>query len=697
MTSRRLALLAWWVACAGVAGATGCKSPPPAMQIIVPPARAGAMEPYVALLPSQLDAALTVREQPDLALGESASRTQIAVVIDDAMCAECFRLREAPGGFVVEASDSLGAQYGVSALLEAMGVRFFHPHQTFVPATLAVPDAAILDRVESPQVARRGVHLHILHPTEAYFDFWEPGDENLADAARTLDWLVKNRANFVTWPLLDDMFANAAQGPSPRLAHQRQLLTLAHARGLRVGAGLQVFGASNLQHAYDLVEADEAPAEAIPARLAPLAELPYDSLQLSFGEFFSEEPSAFIAAVEQTYDAVQAAWPSAEVTASIHVGNFEDTRVIYEEESLLYYFLVKFAARPIVPWMHSVMYYGLFGDAGGAYNHETFAEHRAYLLERLALGEPAGYFPETAYWVAFDNSIPQYLPLYMRARYDDLASLATAAAQGGHAGLQDHVIFSSGWEWGYWQNDWAALRMGWALPASYEALLGDMFAPLGVAGQAAASLVAELTELQQGAHIDQRLAPYLASQDVTFAAGYALGVWSQPRRPDLEEIIDATPEVRAQFAADVLTPLAAFADELAVLATQANAPAFANSAATPFIAELIDGVEIAATRAAFAHALWLAAASSGAPDARDAALAEVDAQLAAAELVVRRRHAALMEPSPSTILARSISTSLLYQYGYLREADTLCFWHRERAQLRNAMLGETTAVPACVL
>lgn len=696
MTLRRLAYLAWFVACAA-SGCSGCKSPPPALQIIVSPPRAGAMEPFVAMLPTQLDAALTVREKPEAAMGEGGAPTEIAVVIDDELCTECFRLREVTGGFVVEARDDLGAQYGVSALLEAMGVRFFHPHQTFVPATLAAPDAAIFDRVQAPQIARRGVHLHILHPTEAYFDFWEPSEANLADAARTLDWLVKNRANFVTWPLLDDMFAGEAAVPSPRLAHQRQLLELAHARGLRVGAGLQVFGTSNLQNAYDLVEADEMPAEAIPARLAPLAELPYDSIQLSFGEFFSEEPSAFVAAVEQTYDAVQAAWPSAEVTASIHVGNFEDTRVTYQDESLLYYFLVKFAARPIVPWVHTVMYYGLFGDAGGAYNHETFAEHRDYLLERLAQGEPVGYFPETAYWVAFDNSIPQYLPLYMRARYDDMAGIAAAAAQGGHAGLQDHVAFSSGWEWGYWQNDWAALRMGWALPASYEALLADMFAPMGEAGQAAASLVAELTALQQTAHIDQRLAPYLASQDVTFAAGYAIGVWSQPRRPDLEEIIDATPEDAQQFAADVLGPLGAFADELSALVGGAHGGALAEASDEPVIAELLDGVEIAAARAAFVHALWLAAATSDDLAARDAALADVDEQLTAAEVIVARRHAALLDPVPTTILARTISTSLLYQYGYLREANTLCFWHRERAQLRNALLGETTAVPACVL
>ena len=35
-----------------------------------------------------------------------------------------------------------------------------------------------------------------------------------------------------------------------------------------------------------------------------------------------------------------------------------------------------------------------------------------FLFDRLENGLPVAYFPESAYWVAFDNSVPTYLPMY---------------------------------------------------------------------------------------------------------------------------------------------------------------------------------------------------------------------------------------------------------------------------------------------
>ena len=195
----------------------------------------------------------------------------------------------------------------------------------------------------------------------------------------------------------------------------------------------------------------------------------WDVLNLSFGEFSGVEPEDFIEATNLAVDVIREADPDIEVPATIHVGNQEDLRVKWKGEEMLYYFLVKYADPSITPWVHSVMYYDLVEPADGAYDHEEFDEHRAFLEEKLAAGEPVGYFPETAYWVAFDDSVPAYLPLYIRSRYQDLAAFPD---------LQDHVLFSTGWEWGYWQNDVAALRMSWAVPDAWEDTVAWMFAPL---------------------------------------------------------------------------------------------------------------------------------------------------------------------------------------------------------------------------
>ena len=78
------------------------------------------------------------------------------------------------------------------------------------------------------------------------------------------------------------------------------------------------------------------------------------------------------------------------------------------------------------------------------------------------------------------------------------------------------------------------------------------------------------------------------------------------------------------------------------------------------------------------------------------AIADAEATLATADTIVSRRRKRLWDPDPNELL-RNHENPTVYDYGYLREADTLCFWKRERAQLRNAVLGETIFIPACVL
>jgi hypothetical protein len=77
-------------------------------------------------------------------------------------------------------------------------------------------------------------------------------------------------------------------------------------------------------------------------------------------------------------------------------------------------------------------------------------------------------------------------------------------------------------------------------------------------------------------------------------------------------------------------------------------------------------------------------------------MGELDALLAQAKKVVSRRRDGLHDPDAKSILRNTPNPSV-YQYGYLREADTLCFWRRERAQLRNLVLQTGDMVPGCVL
>ena len=610
---------------------------------------------------------------------------RLDVVVDAAIPAEGYRLAVSGGDAIaIRAGDLLGAQYGTAAALEALGFRFRHPFDTFVPD---LPALGELDgEVHQPEVRVRGLQLHTLHPVEGYFAFWEPSAGSRDDARRIIDWLVKNRGNFLQWVALDDIL-----DPTRRLPwqeHTRELIDYAHARGVRVGLGLQLFGQSNLQLAFDLSDdrTGTVPiADEIAARLPLVTDgLPFDVFDLSFGEFGSADPQRFIDAVDEVRRQLRGLAPQAEMHAVVHVGATQ--RVSYQGEDLLYYFLVKYADPSIVPDVHTVMFYDLFEPAGGAYHHADFGEHLAYLSQRMCAGQRAAYFPETAYWVAFDNSVPQLMPLYVRNRWLDLAELRARVPCGK---LDNHLLFSSGWDWGYWLHDVTALRASYELPGSYEELVRAELQPeLG----AAAPAVVELIELQRTFLMERELIAYLAGRDAAIDAGRLLGIVSQPDRITLDDLA-AGADPRA-FRTAVQEPLAEYVDALDRLAARVDRLSLPESR---WAAELRDGFEIDWLRARFVLELYEAtlrhlASEAAAAEQHAARAAEL---LERARGVVTARHRDLHDTHARRLVDRTPNRTF-YQFGYLFMADTLCYWQRELVQLQGILGTATAAVPACV-
>jgi hypothetical protein len=616
---------------------------------------------------------------------------QIVLELDTRLCAECYALPMRVLGDVeyqtVQAGGLLGAQYGVAAALENLGLRFRSPFETYLPPRLRPITNGEGAVTHTPQIRVRGFQLHTLHPIEAYFAFWEPGAANLDSAKRIIDWTIKNRGNFVQWVPVDNIM-DPAQHAAWK-AHTRAILDYAHARGVRVGINIQLYGQSNLQRAFDLFDDRSGGVsldESLAARLPLITQdLPFDAYAISFGEFFSSDPAAFIADLNTANAAIRAHAPAAEVHGFVHVGHEE--RVDYMGMDLIYYFLVRFADASIIPDIHTVMFYNLYEDAGGAYHHDNFDEHRAYLLERIAARQPAMYVPETAYWVGFDVSVPIYLPLYVRNRQLDLARLRTDPAAAGNP-LDGHVIFSTGWEWGYWLNDYTALRTSYELE-SPEALVahafGDDLAP-------AVPVVLEMIAVQKRALMDERLVAYLAGRDQSFELGVNLGIVSQPDRVTFAELATADEPTRAAVRDD-LAQLDAHVLELERLAAEVDA---LNLPRSRWTRELRDSLRVTALRAAFARAAYQAtfAFLDGDTAALTARHAEAAALIDEARPIVQRRHADLHHPNPA-IIARAANHTF-YPYGYLQMSDSLCFWVRELRQVENVTGLASEPPPDCI-
>lgn len=668
---------------------TACSEPPP-LTVITSPDDHALVNRFFEFLP--IDGMQVVEaDDPQAKVGGSGFRVALVHSLEGCPCdGGTFRIDGSGGQYTVRAADALGLQYGLAEVLEAAGVRFFHPRDTWVPEKLTAPEkVARAGETQTPELSTRAIQFHTLHPIEAYFDFWEPSAEHLEGARRTMDWVVKNRGNMVQYPALDNVMDPAAANAWRE--HTRKIIDDAHALGLRIAIGVQLFGKSNLQKAFDLID-DEVPdphAEMKKRLEILLGGMGFDSVSLSFGEFSAADPSDFVAKTNLAYQVMQEVAPGVEVTALIHVGNKPDLRVTYMGETLLYYFLVKYADPHIVPWVHSVMFYNLFEDAGGAYEHDEFDEHRAFLLDRLNAGQRVAYFPEAAYWIAFDDSVPTYLPLYVRSRWLDLSEIRKAASKP----LREHALFSTGWEWGYWQTDYATLRMSFRLPDSWDAQYAEMFAPFGDRGAKVAAEIGKVGELEHDALITKRLAPYLAGRDQLIDAGRLVGIISQPDRVTFDDLDALAPEARDAFEQNVVIPMQAFADGLT---SEANAIEAIGVDDNPWLSEVRDGVAITAARARFVVDMYRAvlAHERGVDDG--GALNQGIAELDAARKIVARRHSHLHAPDPKRLITNGANATV-YQYGYLREANSLCFWNRERVQVMRLVKGSTEAQPACVL
>ena len=583
--------------------------------------------------------------------------------------------------------DLLGVQYGLADALEGLNYRFYHPYQSFIPEVveLDVLDAQLSEiqgEWQNPDLEIRGLHLHTLHPIEGYYDFWEPSQQSGKRAKRVVDWMIKNRGNYIQWVGLDNIVDNPIAHETWK-EHTAEIVDYVHQRGATVGLGIQLFGSGNLQKAFDLVDdLDGDRSQQIEERLQLVLDgIGFDVLELSFGEFFDEEPQAFIDSINQVYDVAQTVSPGVSMTSRLHVG--DDLQVTYNNQEMIYYFLAAYANPEIVPWVHTVMYYNLFEATNGAYHHNDFTEHREFLFDRLVNGLPVAYFPESAYWVAFDNSVPLYLPMYVRSRWLDLYEIQQRSLNEHHPSLQQHVLFSSGWELGYWQNDVATLRMNWDIPDTYLTVFQELFSNYENGASLAQSLY-ELSEVQKRAMIDANLDAYSSGVDIIMEVGYSQEIVSQPKRYSFQELMTVE-----------LAEIQVLVDAFETYLTELQAIPFPTSI-DAWQEEILDGVQIDIQRAKFMQLLLRAIlqSRSGADVAQ--VLLDAETVLAQAQVIVDRRRANTWD-SNAERLFMSGTNSTMYQYGYLTRASDLCYWHREMVLLQNALYQRSELAPGCGL
>lgn len=588
-------------------------------------------------------------------------------------------------------ADLVAASY---ALLEELGVRFFHPMQELVPELDGPRFPRRLEARRTPMTKVRGLQIHLLHPLEYLKSLMEPGEANLAEARRLVDWLVKTGQNHLQWPLL-----GSVDWPS-FAEHARQIAAYAHSRGVTVGASLNLSMKGSLQRNYVLVRSDATYADDIARGLSRALEVPWDDVELALGEFLAADPEKVLMWMDTAVAHVAKVSPSTRVNVQNHIGNFPELYVDFRgQKDVFFYHVPQYADPRLGQTVHTLFWFDTYRERG-MYQHPDFHFQREYMLSQLTKRR-VRYFPESAYWIAADVDVPVFLPEFIESRWTDINGLDRDIRAAGLPPLEGHVTFNSGHEWGFWMTDYLTAKMLWEPAAPLERFVSHYASAYGSCAPGVTAELSQFIALQKKYLFDGNLTQYVSGEDATVETGASVGYVIRPIRTKFEVLVTGSESDRVAFENDVLARLDAMTREVRPIEDSLAARCRGTDPVlTPWCNELRDGVRIVRVRLEHAVTIYRAVLAHARGDggaARDG-LASARAKTEEAKAVIEER-----EKGYRFDLARltgAYDNPTFYPFGYLRQAHTQCLWKRReefaRLIIEENALNSTSDVPTCL-
>lgn len=599
---------------------------------------------------------------------------------------------------VVAAGTKADLVAGTYALLEELGIRFFHPMQELVPAYDAPRFPRRLDVRRHAWVKTRGLQMHVLHPLEWLRPLLEPGEQNLAEAKKLVDWLVKTGQNHLQWPLLRTVdWATFAD-------HARKIAEYAHARGVNVGCSLNLSMKGSLQGNYVLVTDDAQHEAQIDAGLRRAMEVPWDDVEIALGEFLAADPEALLRWLDAAVASLATIAPGVRIAVQNHVGNYESLYSDFRGVPHTYFYHVpKYADPRLGQTVHTLFWHDLYRP-GGMYQHPDFSFQREFIFEQLASPDErrVRYFPESAYFIATDIDVPAFLPEFIESRWTDIHRLAEDIRSKGLAPLDGHTLFTSGHEWGYWLTDYLVAKMLWDPDAPLDRFVSHYTSAYGSCAPAVQASLARVIELQRTYLLEKRLVPYVSGEDNAVDLGALAGFTIREPRKKFDDLVLATEPDRAAFESTVLADLETviretrpIEDDLAARCRGSDAPL------VPWCEELRDGVRIVRLRLEHTVALYRAVLAHARGNSGDANRLLHDAMAIterAKDVILEREKHYRFDVER---LTAAYDNPTVYKFGYLRQAHTQCLWRRQDEQARriveeNLIGSKPTGLPSCL-
>lgn len=393
--------------------------------------------------------------------------------------------------------------------------------------------------------------------------------------------------------LADAKLAAAAPGDRDRVRAERDGL----ARSVAVYQAK--YTAASKTHQQLLSAYGNVDAALIRKLVDKLMEVPWDDIAWNMGtsEFTPTNDDLTIRWLNEAARYVKAKYPQVTTTARSHV----PSRPWSEKYDTSYFDLIRFSDPAMGQLIHTTEAYGLT-DKAPVYGNQDFT-HKLKQLTQATPERNDIYYPETSYWVAHDVSVPLFLPVYMLNRKSDLEVVK------GLPNLDGQVGFTTGWEWGYWLNDYILARMQSHPEESLTQMLDGAFAPLGAARTPMVRLMNEAMYAQQKYLLDGNLIRHMQGFDSLTDFGVKLqelpvvnkfieGTNSTPVRLRADQIMKWDLDQLSAFEKGDLAQMGKMAREFEAFADRADAlRASVSPGGEKYQDELADGLRVNARRA----------------------------------------------------------------------------------------------------
>lgn len=645
----------------------------PAVVVVIPETSGPALQLAAQDLTAGIAAIIGSQDPP-----ASDAPWVVKATVDPAfasLTAEGYRFFHTSDGLYVSCYTEQGCAYGLWHVAHALGIRWIHPEEApFVPTN---PDAVLPQLPQTPITPRfrlRGFHEHTQHPIPMSDYLLRPGSTDFEQRLeRYAQWLARNRQNVLFFHLLKTVDLDTW---IPYMAHFTEI-----AKGLGVQVGAFVSFADQQQNNFKLIS--DAPAETeeppdpevqIISGLDKVLQSGISLIGFQFGtsEFTKPTDEVAIGWLNTATSHLRTNHPTVEAFAWIHI-----TCSLESETSGKFFHLPQKADTDLGAFVHTTMFYTAFHPAP-VYDCEDFS-HQVDFMKQTNGTRTLVWFPETAWWLGFDNNVPLALPITGWSRdYDILTILPEFDVDG-------HVTFTTGREWGYWQYDHYLTEVTWDGVTRWEDYLVSLTPLFGSLGPQLVQALQSVTDLQVELLYEDNplLMFYLSGELPQDEIGAQAGILARQPKLPFQDVVQFSDAELAEWMVSDLDPLRSFRDALAAI-IQPLPPRLNDG--TPqqqkWYRESYTSLHLLVLRASHAITLYEGVMSARSGDKQQAEAHLDNAQTITAEALALIAEVEADYRDPIEILARPKPDTLTsYPYGYLWETSTAFFWTRRDDQL----------------